>query len=53
MVFYPNGAWYCPAKPEVIEQIIPEQLIGMTVVEECAFLTHLSLPIVPLLACDI
>jgi (2Fe-2S) ferredoxin len=50
MVFYPDGAWCCPAKPEVIEQIIPKHLIGIMVVEECAFLTHL-LPMIPLLAC--
>jgi (2Fe-2S) ferredoxin len=49
MVVYPDGAWYCRAKPEFIEQIIPKHLIGRMVVEEYAFLTHL-LPIIPLLA---
>ncbi|MDB9374107.1 hypothetical protein [Nodularia sphaerocarpa] len=38
------------AKPEVIEQIIPEHLIGIMMVEEYAFLTHL-LPKISLLAC--
>ena len=51
MVVYPDSAWYCPAKPEIIEQIIPGHLIGIMVVEEYVFLTHL-LPIIPLLACE-
>ncbi len=51
MVVYPDGAWYCQAKPEVIEQIIPEQLIRIMMVEKYVFLTHL-LPIISLLACQ-
>ena len=38
------------AKSEIIEQIIPEHLIGIMMVEEYAFLTHL-LPQISLLAC--
>jgi len=40
MVVYPDGVWYSQTKPEVIERIIPEHLIGNKVVEEYAFLTH-------------
>ncbi len=38
------------AKPEVIEQIIPEQLIGIMMVEKYAFFTYL-LPKIFILAC--
>jgi len=38
-VVYPDGVWYRQATPEVIERII-QDLIGNTVVQEFAFLTH-------------
>lgn len=40
LVVYPDGIWYRQATSEVIERIIQEHLIGNTVVQEYAFLTH-------------
>lgn len=40
MVVYPDGVWYRHAKPEVIERVIQEHLIGNQVVQEYAIAIH-------------
>ncbi len=40
LLVYPDGVWYRNATPETIEKILQEHILGNTIVEEYAFLTH-------------